>query len=98
MGEATTGRTLTAELCFKLFLELKRGKRLFLMLGFLPSSMSVCGAQKYQSFQHHQENGKLRLAWSFFYISVKKMMNFCWLYNHKLTLIYEKMFMSYYCY
>lgn len=45
MGEATTGRTLTAELCFKLFLELKRGKRLFLMLGFLPSSMSVCGAE-----------------------------------------------------
>lgn len=48
MGEATTGRTLTAELCFKLFLELKRGKRLFLMLGFLPSSMSVCGAEDAQ--------------------------------------------------
>lgn len=46
MGEeATTGRTLTAELCFKLFLELKRGKRLFLILGFLPSSTSVCGTE-----------------------------------------------------
>lgn len=31
----------TDELCFKLFFELKRGKRLFLMLGFLPSQPSV---------------------------------------------------------
>lgn len=39
MGWARTGST--EELCFKLFFELKRGKRLFLMLGFLPSQPSV---------------------------------------------------------
>lgn len=55
MGEATTGRTLTAELCFKLFLELKRGKRLFLMLGFLPSSMSVCGAENATTFNTNKK-------------------------------------------
>ena len=49
MGDATTGSVLAAALCFRLFLELKRGNRLFLMLGFLPSSMSVCGAQEEQA-------------------------------------------------
>lgn len=39
MGWARTGST--EELCFKLFFELKRGKRLFLMLGLLPSQPSV---------------------------------------------------------
>lgn len=42
MGEDTTGRTLTEELCFMLFFGLNRGKRHFLMAGSLPSGTAIC--------------------------------------------------------
>lgn len=42
MGRVTTGSFFKEELCFKLFFELKRGKRDFLMLGFSPLVESVC--------------------------------------------------------
>lgn len=46
MGEDTTGRTLTEELCFMLFFGLNRGKRLFLMTGGLPSGTCTCNKEE----------------------------------------------------
>lgn len=45
MGEDTTGRTLTEELCFMLFFGLNRGKRHFLMTGGLPSGTCICNIE-----------------------------------------------------
>lgn len=45
MGEDTTGRTLTEELCFMLFFGLNRGKRHFLMTGGLPSGTCICNKE-----------------------------------------------------
>lgn len=42
IGRLTTGSFFKEELLFKLFFELKSGKRLFLMLGFSDSVDSVC--------------------------------------------------------
>lgn len=46
MGEDTTGRTLTEELCFMLFFGLNRGKRLFLMRGGRPSGTCTCNKEE----------------------------------------------------
>lgn len=46
MGEDTTGRTLTEELCFMLFFGLNRGKRLFLMTGGLASGTCTCNKEE----------------------------------------------------
>lgn len=45
MGEDTTGRTLTEELCVMLFFGLNRGKRHFLMTGGLPSGTCICNIE-----------------------------------------------------
>lgn len=70
MGEDTTGRTLTEELCFMLFFGLNRGKRHFLMTGGLPSGTSICNIEAHDWWHRetwaHDKNKK-----KWFYISVK---------------------------
>ena len=53
MGEETT---FTEGLRFTLFFELNRGKRLFLMLGLLPSPTSVCNIRCTRLQWHIEEN------------------------------------------
>lgn len=52
MGEDTTGRTLTEELCFMLFFGLNRGKRHFLMTGGLPSGTPICNIEAHDWWTH----------------------------------------------
>lgn len=70
MGEDSTGRTLTEELCFMLFFGLNRGKRHFLMTGGLPSGTSICNTEAHDRWQReswaHDSNKK-----TWFYITVK---------------------------
>lgn len=56
MGEDTTGRTRTDELCFMLFFGLNRGKRHFLMTGGLPPGTSIWNKEAHDWWHRGHEH------------------------------------------